>query len=310
MAFFYFLPPASLHKTILPEAIVIDLALTIPAIYFLMIRKGTIPKTTVIPVFVIGLVIATLILPKDQQNSLDFVKKWIAPVIELGALTYVSTKIYQARKAFKIKEQHLDFYQALKQATAEILPPKLSVFLATELATFYYGLLYWRKVKPKEFTYHQNTGTAVLLYALVGLVGIETIAFHLLLGRWSIVAAWILTVLSVYSGIQILGFAKSLSKRPIRIENNRLFLPYGIMAEANIGFDQIERIEPSKNSMELDKNTVQLSPLGDLDSYNLILHFKKHIQFTSFYGSKKECVSLAIFIDQKEEFLEMLQSKI
>jgi uncharacterized membrane protein YidH (DUF202 family) len=310
MAFFYFLPPATLQKSVLPQAIVIDLTLTIPAIYFLMIRKGTIPKTTIIPVFVIGLVIATLILPKDQQSSLDFVKKWIAPVIELGVLTYVSTKIYRARNVFRRKEQHLDFYQALKQATVEILPQKLSVFLATELATFYYGLLHWRKVKSASFTYHQNTGTAVLLYALVGLIGIETVAFHLLLGRWSVVAAWVLTILSIYSGIQILGFAKSLSKRPIRIENNRLFLPYGIMAEANIDLEQIEKIELSKNSTELDKTTAQLSPLGGLDSYNLILYFKEPIQFTSFYGSQKECTSLAIYIDQKEEFMEMLQSKI
>lgn len=311
VAFFVSTPSAAFNPVI-SNAVILDFALTIPLIYFFLIRKGSIPKTTVLPVFILGLVIASLILPKEQQGSLDFIKKWIAPLIELAILVYISTRVYSIRKAFKAHSDQFDFYSTLKQSIAEILPGKVSIFLATELATFYYGLLHWKTVKPDEnqFTYHKNLGTPALMFAFVGLIAIETVAFHLLLIRWNMAAAWFLTTLSVYSGIQILGFAKSLSKRPAYIGYEKLFLPYGIMAEATIDYHQISSVETIKGSEELAGDTLPLSPLSVTENPNLLIHLNETIVFRSFYGSKKECRSLAVSIDQKEQFIEKLQTKI
>ena len=66
---------------------------------------------------------------------------------------------------------------------------------------------------------------------------------HGLLAQWNNIVAWTLTLLSVYSGIKILGFLKSMTKRPISIEDNKLFLRYGIMNETIIDIKNIESIE-------------------------------------------------------------------
>lgn len=79
-------------------AITLDLLLTIPLVYFLLIRKTSIPKTTIIPVMFIGLLVGTYCLPKDNQTYLVLFRNWILPLIELGILTYVISKVYVATK--------------------------------------------------------------------------------------------------------------------------------------------------------------------------------------------------------------------
>jgi len=63
-------------------------------------------------------------------------------------------------------------------------------------------------------------------------------------------AAWMLTILSIYTGFQLLAFAKSFSKRPILIENNTLYLRYGIMSNAEIEIKNIKSIEISEKPLE------------------------------------------------------------
>ncbi len=92
-------------------AITADLLLTVPLIYFLLIRKTSIPKTTVIPVMVVGLLIGTIFLPKDGQTYLDLFKIWILPVVEISILTFIGIKVHAATKNIKALVLHLIFIQ-------------------------------------------------------------------------------------------------------------------------------------------------------------------------------------------------------
>lgn len=56
-----------LHPKELSIGITFDLILFIPAIYFLLIRQREIPKITIVPFFIAGIVIASFIIPKDFQ---------------------------------------------------------------------------------------------------------------------------------------------------------------------------------------------------------------------------------------------------
>src|SRR6056297_2889248 len=77
-------------------AITADLLLTVPLVYFLLIRKSKIPKTTVIPVMIIGLLVGSYFLPKENQTYLELFKNWFLPVIELSILTFVIIKVRKA----------------------------------------------------------------------------------------------------------------------------------------------------------------------------------------------------------------------
>lgn len=289
-------------------AISIDLLITIPLLYFLLIRQTQIPKATVVPLMIVGLLIGSYFLPKESQVYLSLFKTWALPVIELSILTFIILKVRRVRKKFKSIEGHSrDFFNALKKASSDILPKTLAIVFATEIAVFYYGFLHWKTImlKENEFTYHKQSGATVIFGILILLIGIETVAFHFLLGLWSTVAAWVLTTLSVYTAIQIFGFTKSLSKRPISIHHDRLHLNYGIMNEVEISLSDIEKIELSTRPLE-GKLTKTLSPLGELESHNVILELKKEHELTGIYGMRTKFKTIGFHVDEPLKFKERM----
>jgi len=234
-------------------------------------------------------------------------------MVELSVLSFV---IYNVRKGIKKynKKKHssVDFFTTLKNTCYEILPKNVVIPVVTEIAVFYYGFLYWKKrdLKENEFSYHKESGTIPLLIAIIFIVGIETVTFHILLLKWSNIAAWILTFLSIYSAIQIFGFLKSMFKRPISIENNKLYLRYGIMNEATIELKEIAAIEISSKDIELNKETQKLSFLGALESHNVIIRLKNENTLIGLYGIKKKFKVLALHVDNKVEFQNQINNAL
>ncbi|WP_378172117.1 hypothetical protein [Aquimarina sp. SS2-1] len=297
----------------LSVGITVDLLLTVPLIYFLLIRKTRIPKTTVIPLMVIGFLVCTLIIPAQNQYYLELFKTWVLPVIELSVISYV---IYNVRNAIKryntYKNESVDFFTTLKTTCNEILPKPLVAPVVTEIAVFYYGFIYWkkRKLKENEFSYHKDSGTVALLIAIIFIIAIETVVLHMLLAKWSTVTAWILTFLSIYSGIQLFGFLKSMYKRPISITNDQLILRYGMMGETIITIANIDSIDVSSSEIELNKETRKLSFLGELESHNVIIRLKKKNTLTGLYGIKRNYKNLVFYIDKKDAFKDSINNHL
>jgi len=290
-----------------------DLLLTVPLIYFLLIRNSQIPKTTVIPVLIIGLLIGSFFLPKESQQYLIYFKTWILPFLELAVLVYVFYHVRKAVLQFKVNEKStFDFFTSLKKTCHEILPKKVVMPVLTEIAVFYYGFIYWkrRELKANEFSYHKDSGTIALLMITILIVAIETAVVHVFLSKWSNVAAWILTFLSIYSGIQIFGFLKSMFKRPISIEKDLLCLRYGIMMETTININDIDSVEVSSKDIELDEETRKLSFLGDLESHNIIIHLKKENELVGLYGIRRKYKNLVLYVDDKTEFTNQISKAL
>lgn len=294
-------------------ALTVDLLLVVPFVYFLLIRKTNIPKTTVVPVMLIGLLIGSYFLPKESQNYLDLFKKWVLPGIELFILTFLVIKIRAGRKRFKENRVEMsDFYDALHTACQDLLPSKLVSPLATEVAVFYYGFVSWKKrpLRENEFSYHKESGAQAIFAVFLLVIGIETLAFHFLLVRWSEWAAWILTILSLYTAFQVFGFAKSLSKRPIVLSAELLYFRYGILNELVIHYQNIGQLEQSSRTLEKEATIKTLSPLGELESHNMIIHLREERVMTGLYGMKKRVKTLALHIDNPSEFAEMVAKKL
>ena len=292
-------------------AISADLLLTIPFIYFLLIRKTSIPKTTVVPVMLLGLLIGFSILPSTDQIYLQQFKTYFLPVIELSVAGFI---IYKVRKAilFHKKQQNtsLDFFTALKKTCAEVLPKPVVVPFATEIAVFYYGFIHWkrRKLAENEFSYHKESGSVALFFVLILIVAIEIVPIHMLIAKWSEIAAWILTLLSVYSGIQIFGYAKSLMKRPISIESDVLHLRYGIMQEAEIPLNDLKEIVLTGKDINKEDGTVRLALLGELESHNMIIETHREQILRGLFGTTKKFTKIALHVDKKGEFKKYIDS--
>ncbi len=291
-------------------AITADLLITVPVVYFLLIRKTSIPNTTTVPILILGLAIGTLFLPDSSQNYLNLFRTFAMPVIEVAVVSFIIAKVYSIRKRFK--ENHdtsSDFFFVLKKACEEILPKKLVPIFATEIAVLYYGLINWKKrqFNANEFTYHSKSGTTTLLSSFIFIILVEAIVVHLLLSRWSEIAAWILTGLSLYTVIQVLGFVKSLSQRPFLVGTDRLTLRYGILSEVDINLRHIKSIELSKKPIKVDKTCVKLSPFGELENHNIIIYLNAENTLAGLYGTKKKFKTLALHVDQPKAFKEDLE---
>lgn len=301
------------NKDYLSTAITFDLLLTIPLIYFLLIRKTTIPKTTVAPFLIIGIVVCSYLLPIENQYYLSLFKTWILPIVELSIITFVIYNLVKAIKRFKKnKTNSFDFYTTLKDTCYEILPKGIVIPVVTEIAVIYYGFINWKKriLKPNEFSYHKNSGTISLLGAIIFIIGVETVVLHILLVKWSTIAAWILSILSIYSAIQLFGFLKSMLKRPISIENDTLYLRYGIMNESVVPIKAIDSIELFTKDIELDKETRKLSFLGELETHNVKINLKKEHTLVGLYGIKRKLKVLVLHVDNKIEFVNQITSAL
>ncbi|WGH75765.1 hypothetical protein P8625_00970 [Tenacibaculum tangerinum] len=303
----------STNPSTLSIGITFDLLLTVPLVYLLLIRKTNIPKTTVVPFLIVGIIICSLILPTENHYYLNLFKTWVLPIVELSILFFVIFNIRKAIKRYKLnKTESFDFFTTLKSTCYEILPKGAVIPIVTEIAVFYYGFVHWkkRKLKDNEFTYHKDSGTVPLLIAIILIITIETITLHILLAKWNTAVAWILTFFSIYSGIQIFGFLKSMLKRPISIENNKLFLRYGIMNETTIDLADIDSIKISSKDIELNTETRKLSFLGELESHNIIIKLKEENVLIGLYGIKRTYKNLALHVDNKIEFKNRINNAL
>ena len=297
------------NPEILSHAITLDLILTVPFVYFLIIRKKDTPKITIASMFVLGIVIAGLIIPTQNQFVLQQVKTFVFPVV----VVFLVFKTHQTRQHFKLqKKNNPDFYTALKISCKAILPERVGALLATEIAVIYYSFFSWkqRDLAANEFSYYKKSGIQLLVSTFIFLIFIETFAMHLMLQLWNHTVAWILTALSLYTCLQFFALIRSMSKRPVFIDvtNRKLFLRYGFFSEATIPFDDIQQIEANTRPLPTDKSILQFSPLGQLDKHNIILHLKSENTLQRIYGMKNQFTSLAIYIDEREQFINNIES--
>lgn len=290
-------------------AITLDLVLTLPLVYFFLIRKKNISKFTVVPVFVLGIVIASLIIPTSDQQALSLVKSWVLPLVELTVFTIVVTQVVKVRKAYKAHKENLDFLTALKKSTATIFPPRLAYALSTEIGMVYYSFFTWRKPKyaKNEFTYHKDNGALGVLGVLLGVALVELFCVHLLLHNWSPVFTWILTILSAYGVIQIFGLMKSIPRTPIKVEQDTLKIRLGIFLEAEIPLDNIKEIELTTKDYDKQDKTYRRITLFD---HNCIIHLKDQGTLKGLFGLEKKYQHLVLSVDDKKRFKTLLENEI
>ncbi|MFT4606298.1 MAG: hypothetical protein ACI9W4_003048 [Rhodothermales bacterium] len=291
-------------------AVTLDLLLTVPFVYWLLVRRTKIPSLTTIPVFVLGILLAGIILPPENQQLLSLAKVWVLPLVEVGVALLV---FFKGRAAWKNARSRSatnpDMFSVLVGVCSDIFPERLAYLAATEIGMFYYGFCAWKKptLGPAQFTGYRTSGTIAVLSILLMMIVVEMTALHFLVALWSSLAAWILTGLSLYAGLQVFGFARSLTRRPIEFEDGQLILRYGLLSQTSIQLDNIDSIDLSKKAvMDTDK-TAFLSPLSALEKHNVVLGLKKPETLIGPYGTKTSYSTIAFHVDERERFDQHLR---
>ena len=294
-------------------AITYDLALFAPLLYLFLIRKKKIPKTTAVPLFIAGLLLATFLIPDAYHFHLDLLWTYAFPLIELSAVSLVVYKAVQVTRTYKQEGGSADFLTVFRTSAEKVLGNEsIAGILTTEIAVFYYSFVSWKKSKSLpalQFSYHKETGATAIYGVFIFLILIETVALHFIAALWSPTIAWVLTILSLYTCIQLLGLLKAMQQRPITIENETISLRCGLIGDGEILFDKIESVRLVQEVPE-EKGVYHLSLLKSMEPYNMEIKLKEPISLAGMYGMRKECHTLLLNIDEKLAFKNLIEERI
>jgi len=294
----------------LPElawALAIDMMVTVPLVYWLLIRKRSISKITVVPWFVVGIILSYHLLNQQSQPITFWAFHYLLPLIELAVVSTITYKAVRLVKEYRAQKSTMDFIEAIHHSTQEVfgvgLPAKL---LAWEIAVVYYALVKWRhQFAPNQFTYHRQAPIKSILAVIMFLVVVETVVFHLLLQIWSVVAAWILTALSIYSLLWLIAQWKTMAFRPQVVDDQKLILHHGLLYQVTIPLDRIENCEEIR---KVDSAAKVLSIMPQLDSPNVQLKLYSDVTVEGIYGQSSTERVIAFKVDDPRAFCEAVNN--
>lgn len=288
----------------------IDLVILIPASYFFLIRKTSIPNITVIPITVLSFVIAYQVVPSDLQQTLSILEMILAPV-ELGIISWLIYQVHKIIRGVNKKEYSVrDFPEVLKTFLLKRGNTKtMANIISSEASLFYYTFVGWKKpngLTPFEFSTYKSSGYQSVFILVLFLLPVETFVLHLWLQSYSTALAWVLTGISIYSFFFVLGDRNSIRHRPIVLEKKSLVLNTGLRWQVSLPYELIQKIE----LREGDENTEKFANLTTFGYGNVMLNLKEPTKIHGIYGIKKTANKIALSIDEREDFMKQLAEKL
>lgn len=290
------------------NAILIDILVTAPLIYWLVIRKTSVKAITVIRVFVVGILIAGFILRSVNNTYLHLIKQWLSPVIELVVVVMLVRKIRVANKAAKAnKTGTADFLvQCRKMFQSIVGSDVLGAVIASEISVLYYAFGWRKQVKIDNqilFSNYKKNGLQVLLSALLMVLLIEALAMHFVLAKWHVITAWVITGASLYTCLQLLAHMRAIVARPIVVTSGTILVHNGLAGDANIPLHLIDKIEFSK-ALPKDKKIEKMALLKGVEQHNIVVHLKAQITVSKVFGVQRKTDTVAFFVDEPKQFVE------
>jgi hypothetical protein len=303
----------TINNEAISNAILFDLLITAPLVYFITIRKTTVSKLTVIRVFIVGLLVAVFILNNHSNIFLHIIKTWVSPAIEGLVIFFIAQKFYAANKIAKENNSKVDFLMHCRNMMHQVMGnEKLGNIIASEISVFYYAFVGKKSTKidyKSTFTSYKENGLLLVLSAILGLFLIETAGVHLIINLWNSTIAWVLTGLSIYTCMQLFAHIRAIKARPIVLSENSIDIHNGLAGDAYISFANIEKIEGG-SKLPQNKKGVKIALLKELENYNVIIYLKAPIEVTKIFGIKKNTDTVLFFVDKPNDFLNAVNTKM
>lgn len=269
----------------------LDVAITVPALYLLLIvRAGLQPPVSVAPLFLLGLLRATWLAP-----GIAFTRPLVASAAEIAICALLLVRVRRGLRA----AHDGDLLDRIESAAREIVPStRAASVLAGELAVFWYAFASWRSAPDipsgaRAFTLHRESGVATLFGFLAGISLMEAALLHLLVARWSVTAAWILTALSVYGAVWLIAVARSFSLRPVLVTDDELIVRAGLLWTVRIPRSQVAIERPGGPS------DLRVPLLADP---NVVLRLAEPLVARDLYGMTRKVSTVAIGFDDPAAF--------
>ena len=276
----------------------LDALIVLPIICFLCVKDKKEALLKYIILMCLAVFFGSYIIPEQSKliwHYLENGRYFVLAVILLFELVAIST-VYLAIKGAlsKNEDPDLSIEKPIKQYLGEGPVAKLLSF-ETRMWTY---ALFSKRVKlenfsgQQHFTYHKKDGAQSNLHGFLFLIAFETPIMHLLLHFiWSPFAANIVTLLTVFGLIFFFAEYRAVSRRPISLVGNNLFIRYGLYQPLVIPLDNIAKII---------KNTEFVKRSRFVKRYNYSGYPNVEIELIDPAGKVK---SVYIGVDNAEQFI-------
>jgi len=300
---------------VLAGALVVDIVIVVPvAYYFLIVRRYGMPRVSVAGIFVLSLIAAIQIIPDEQQRVLTPLEI-LAAVAEVSVLSFIAWKSVRGIRRFRAAAtgQHDDdAFNAIRGASREVVDSeRVADMLSYEIAIMYYGLGSWRQSFVEgvgRYTSYKRNSYGSTLLGIGVLLVVELIAVHLIVQHyWSVTGAWILSILTAYAGIWLLGDWRAQRLRPSLITNDTLVLRAGIRWEVEIPISRIRSFRRVSAIEDKPSGTLNLVAIGDA---LFEVTTDTQVEAKGAYGIRKMTDRIWFAIDDPADFEAMLSERL
>lgn len=297
--------PSHIEDIILPLDFIVGIPL---GFYLFVIRPRKLSLLAVIPVIWIGYGLSVFALESADAGVLPYLLVVLIPA-ELAIAFRECLKVAQVYKSARkaSADPMVWFKETMLYLVRKDAPASMA---AAELSVWYYALLSWRK-KPyvlpgdKAFSYHNAGGYMSMMLGLALAFPVEIVGVHLLISQWSVAAACVVTALSVYAVIWLVGDARARVMRPVAIGNDCVRLECGIQMEAVIPLSEIEKVcVTERDACDLPKEDAL--NFGTFYKANLWIITKRPVLARTITGTK-QVRAIGISIDDPKAMIREIQ---
>ncbi len=286
--------------------VTLDLAILVPALYyFFAVRKCGWPAFSTLPVFGVCLFAASKIVP-DRHHAVLNGLHFVLPVAEMALVVAVMIAV----RRLLVAEGPGDWLETA-QGTLERWTgsPRVAKIVVFEMGLFRYAFARQKPaaLEPGEFSYHQRTPLHAYMSILMVVIVVETLALHLLLSRWSDTVAWVITALSIYSALWLIGDTRAMSRRPIQVDTQALHLRFGMRWSLDVPWSEVERVETGPGVKAETDDSLEMVPLGAGANTRVILREPRIAEGP--YGFTRSCSEVLLFVDEPNELVAAISKR-
>lgn len=287
-----------------------DLVIVSPLIFFL-ISRHQLPLPATGLCVAAGLLAAWFLIPSDYRFHLNLLRYAVLPFAELFIIFCVFRLIFRMLRSAKEvgKATGTDLLQVMIAAAQKVTgSPLVGRIIGSEMAMIGYAFgRRQRETIENSFSYHEKSGTLALLLAFSFLILIEAAAIHLLVARSSVLWAWILTGLSLYSFVFLIAHIRAIVQRPHILKEEGVLLRNGMMGTLFVSYGNIASV--SELGKDPAEEHLRFYPMGGEEKHNVTLYFNKELTASMLYGFRRQVKAVTLQVDDAALFVKTVSDR-
>lgn len=275
------LAPFAPHPGWVESAAVLDLTVVLTfLVWWILARELRWSAWALAPVFLATLALAARVVPDGRNATLRVLQVGAAPL-------EVAVMVWAARRART--------------------PGRLHDALAYEAEVLRTALTGWRAPATTEgaLSYHRRSAYGAIVGALLLVTAAEVAAVHLVVSRWSVKAAWLLTALGVYGALWILGDWKACRSRPVVVWGGMLEIRFGLRWKLDVPLEQITGLRLPAGWSPGAQPPVDLR-LALPGARIAVLELDRPVTAVGIYGLRRDVRTLGLGLDEPGRLAELL----